>query len=82
MFLSSRQASCSNYRQQRPNLFLKNSLKSVKSAEDTSLYAVKSQFRDMMSPSISGSTIGQVLVKFLNFKHVNNHMIRHSVEQK
>ena len=36
----------------------------------------------MMSPSISGSTIGQVLVKFLNFKHVNNHMIRHSVEQK
>ena len=44
--------------------------------------AVKLQFRDMMSPSVSGSTIGQVLVKFLNFKHVNNHMIRHSVEQK
>ena len=44
--------------------------------------AVKSQFREMMSPNGSGSTIGQVLVKFLNFKHVNNHMIRHSVEQK
>ena len=34
---SSRQAGCSNYRQQRPNLFLKSSLKSVKLAEGTSL---------------------------------------------
>ena len=32
---SSRQASCCNYRQQRPNL--KNSLKGVKSVEGTSL---------------------------------------------
>ena len=34
---SSRQAGCSNYRQQRPNLFLKRSLKGVKSAEATLL---------------------------------------------
>ena len=29
MFFSSRQAGCGNFRQQRPNLFLKSSLKGV-----------------------------------------------------
>ena len=37
MVLSNRQAGCSNYGQQRLNFFLKSNLKSVKSAEDTSL---------------------------------------------
>ena len=37
MFLSTRKAGCCNYKQQRPNLFLQSSLKSVKSVEDTSL---------------------------------------------
>ena len=36
VFFSSRQAGCSNYRQQRPNLFLESSLIGVKLVEGTS----------------------------------------------